>query len=112
MPPHSENGLPPGKTIPTLGRRCSADGSCKRKTPMLLTIEKVIILKSVSIFSDISERGLINVAAALEEIQAEPEQTIFQKGDSGNSLYIIVEGKMRVHDGDKTIATLGPGEVF
>ena len=79
---------------------------------MLLTIEKVIILKSVSIFSDISERGLIDVAAALEEIQAEPGQTIFEKGDSGNSLYIIVEGKMRVHDGDKTIATLGAGEVF
>ncbi len=79
---------------------------------MLITIEKVIILKSVSIFSDISERGLIDVAAILEEIQAEAEQTIFEKGDSGNSLYIIVEGKMRVHDGEKTIATLGPGEVF
>jgi CRP-like cAMP-binding protein len=79
---------------------------------MLLTIEKVIILKSVSIFSDISERGLIEVASALEEIQAERDQKIFEKGDSGNSLYIVVEGRVRVHDGDKTIALLGAGEVF
>lgn len=79
---------------------------------MLLTIEKVIILKSVSIFSDISERGLIEVAAALEELQVEAEQTIFEKGDSGSSLYIIVEGRMKIHDRDKTIAILGAGEVF
>ena len=79
---------------------------------MLLTIEKVIILKSVSIFSDISERGLIEAATVLEEIRAEPDQTIFEKGDTGNSLYIVVEGKVNVHDGEKSIATLGAGEVF
>ena len=79
---------------------------------MLLTIEKVIILKSVSIFSDISERGLIEAASVLEEIRAEPDQAIFEKGDTGNSLYIVVEGRVRIHDGGKIIATLGPGEVF
>jgi len=79
---------------------------------MLLTIEKVIILKSVSIFSDISERGLIEAASVLEEIRAEPGQTIFEKGDTGNSLYIVVEGRVNVHDRETTIATLGPGEVF
>ena len=79
---------------------------------MLLTIEKVIILKSVSIFSEISERGLIETASVLEEIRAESGQRIFEKGDTGNSLYVIVEGQVRVHDGDKFIASLGPGEVF
>jgi CRP-like cAMP-binding protein len=79
---------------------------------MLLTIEKVLILKSVGVFSDISERGLVDAATVLEELRAEPEKLIFEKGDTGNSLYIIVEGTVRVHDGEKTIATLGPGEVF
>jgi CRP-like cAMP-binding protein len=79
---------------------------------MLLTIEKVIILKSVSIFSDISERGLIEAASVLEEIRAEAGHAIFEKGDTGNSLYIVVEGRVNVHDHDKTIAALGPGEVF
>ena len=79
---------------------------------MLLTIEKVIILKSISIFSVISERGLIEAATVLEEIRAELDQVIFEKGDTGNSLYIVVEGRVRIHDNEKTIATLGPGEVF
>ena len=79
---------------------------------MLLTIEKVIILKSVSIFSDIAERGLVEAATVLEEIRAEPGQKIFEKGDTGNSLYIVVEGSVSIHDRDKSIATLGPGEVF
>ena len=79
---------------------------------MLLTIEKVIILKSAGIFSDISERGLVEVASVVEEVRVEPGQTIFEKGDSGNALFIVVEGKVRVHDGEKTIALLGAGEVF
>ncbi len=79
---------------------------------MLLTIEKVIILKSVSIFSDIAEHGLVQAATVLEELRAELGQPIFQKGDTGNSLFIVVEGAVQVHDGEKTIARLGPGEVF
>lgn len=79
---------------------------------MLLTIEKVLILKSVGVFSDISERGLVDAATVLEELRADEGQVIFDKGDTGNSLYIVVEGAVRVHDGEKNIATLGPGEVF
>jgi CRP-like cAMP-binding protein len=79
---------------------------------MLLTIEKVLILKSVGVFSDISERGLVDAAMVLEELRADKGQVIFDKGDTGNSLYIVVEGAVRVHDGEKNIATLGPGEVF
>lgn len=79
---------------------------------MLLIIEKVIMLKSVSIFSDIAERAFVEVASVLEEMRAETGQMIFEKGDTGNSLYVIAEGAVRVHDGDKSIANLGPGEVF
>jgi CRP/FNR family transcriptional regulator, cyclic AMP receptor protein len=91
------------------------DALCETKKPsaaMLLTIEKVLILKTVGVFSDISERGLVDAATALEEVRVEEGEKIFEKGDTGNSLYIVVEGSVRVHDGETTIATLGPGEVF
>ena len=78
----------------------------------MLTVEKVIMLKSVSIFSDVGERALVEVASMLEEVHADPNETIFQKGNTGHSLYIVVEGSVRVHDGNTTIATLGRGEVF
>ena len=78
----------------------------------MLTVEKVIMLKSVGIFSDITERALMEVASMLEEVHADPDEAIFQKGDTGQSLYIVVEGNVRVHDGNTTIAILGRGEVF
>jgi CRP/FNR family transcriptional regulator, cyclic AMP receptor protein len=78
----------------------------------MLTVEKVILLKSVSIFSDIAERGLVEAASVLEELRAESEELVIGKGDTGNSLYLIAAGRVRVHDGDDQIAVLGPGEVF
>ena len=79
---------------------------------MLLTIEKVIVLKTVSIFSDIPERELVEVASVMEETRVEASQPVFEKGDTGNSLYVIVEGSVHIHDGDRSIAIIGPGEVF
>ncbi len=79
---------------------------------MLLTIEKVIILKSVDIFSQTPEEDLVDVAAIIEEIEVKAGDSIFFKGDIGTAMYIIVKGKMRVHDGDKELAVLGERTVF
>ena len=79
---------------------------------MFLTVEKVLILKTVGIFSDIPEADLVNVATVLEEVEFGPETDIFRKGDIGRSLYIVVDGRVRVYDGDRVLAILGEGEVF
>lgn len=79
---------------------------------MLLTIEKVLILKTVGIFSDIPEAALVDVASVLDEVEFDPETEIFRKGDTGSSLYVVVSGRVRVFDGDRLIAILGEGEVF
>ena len=79
---------------------------------MLLTLEKVIILKSVSIFAETTEEVLADVAWHLEELTFQPGEPIFKKGDIGKSMYIIVEGRVRVHDGDKIIAFLKTRDVF
>jgi len=79
---------------------------------VLLTIEKVIILKSVSIFKEIPEESLVEVASLLEELDIKAGAEIFHKDDIGTSMYTIVEGKVRVHDGDKEIDTLADREVF
>ncbi len=79
---------------------------------MRLTIEKVIILKAVEIFSATPEEDLIELASIVEEIDVKKDTHVFVKGDIGTSMYIIVEGQMRVHDGDREIATLGKNQVF
>jgi CRP-like cAMP-binding protein len=78
----------------------------------MLTIERVILLKTVDVFSRTSEDVLAEIAGVLEEVQAHQGQTIFQKGDMGDSLYIIVDGRVRVHDGDTTIGELGEKDIF
>jgi hypothetical protein len=84
----------------------------KGNSAMLSTIEKVIILKTVSVFSQTPDDVLAEVAGLLEEVETVEGETIFDKGDLGDSLYVIVDGKVRVHDGDRLLNYLGEREVF
>jgi HEAT repeat protein len=79
---------------------------------MLSTIEKVILLKDVQLFAQTPDELLAEIAGLLEEIEFPPKQPVFSKGESGDSLFIIVSGQVRVHDGDHTIDFLGESEVF
>jgi hypothetical protein len=79
---------------------------------MLSTIEKVIILKGVSIFAGTPDEILAEVTSLLEEVELREGETIFEKGDAGDSMYIIVDGKVRVHDGGRTLNYLDEGDVF
>lgn len=79
---------------------------------MPLTVERVIVLKTVSIFREIPEEYLVELADSLEEVEMEPGDEVIRKGEPGSDLYVIVQGRMRVHDGERFIAELGPREVF
>ena len=48
----------------------------------------------------------------LDEIHYKPGEVIFEKGQVGDSMYIIIEGKVRVYDADRTIARLGERDIF
>ncbi len=78
----------------------------------MLTIEKVLLLKGVSMFSATSEDTLADVASVLEEVELRPGELVFSKGDPGQSMYIVVSGRVRVFDGAKTINFLGEQEIF
>jgi CRP-like cAMP-binding protein len=77
---------------------------------MYLTIEKVAFLKTVDIFSDTPDYILASVARIAQEVEFGPKETIIDEGDYGDSMYIVIDGKVRVHKGSKDILTVGPGE--
>jgi CRP-like cAMP-binding protein len=79
---------------------------------MLSTIEKVLILKHVDVFQQTPDDVLADIASLLEEIEVAAGETIFRKGDQGDSLYIIISGKLRVDDGDRLLNYLGESDVF
>jgi cyclic nucleotide-binding protein/HEAT repeat protein len=82
------------------------------KITMLSTIEKVLILKTVNMFSQTPDNILADVANLLEEIDVAENETIFKKGELGDSMYIIVNGKVRVHTDERFLNYLGESDVF
>ena len=79
---------------------------------MLLTIEKVIILRTVDIFASTPDEVLAEVAGLLKESETPAGTTIFDKGDQGESMYIIVEGEVEALDGDHVFTKMGERQVF
>lgn len=74
--------------------------------------EKIEILKKVNIFSEADEKILYGLAGSSREMDILKGKKIFRKGDEGDALYILVEGTVRIHDGNYVLAKLGQGEVF
>jgi len=79
---------------------------------MLLTIEKVMMLRAVSMFEDTGEGILAEVASILGEVEAKAGDRLVEEGDFGTTMYVIVEGQVRVHTGEQTIAVLAERDVF
>jgi hypothetical protein len=79
---------------------------------MLLTVEKVMILKTVDLFAHAPADILIEVAALLKEMELVADAVIFEKGAVGDSMYIIVEGAVEARDGAQIFARMGEREVF
>lgn len=79
---------------------------------MLTTLEKVIALKKTGIFSSLPNEILAAVASLTEEIWFDKGTSVIEKGDMGDCMYFIIQGKVRVHDGDLTLNFLADGDVF
>lgn len=79
---------------------------------MLTTVEKVLFLKSIDLFSQIPGEDLAAVALISTEEQREPGDEIFAEGEAGDALYLVIDGKVRVHKADRVIAELGERECF
>jgi HEAT repeat protein len=88
------------------------DGVSGDQTSKLSTIQKVMILKRVNIFSATPDDVLADIAALLQESATAPGETIIREAEPGDSMYLIAAGKVRVHNGDQTLNMLGDSDVF
>jgi len=93
----------------TLARRAQPKNGVKA---MLSTIEKVLILKSVGLFAGTPDEVLAEVTSLLAELEFKAGEPIVRKGETGKCLYIVVDGAVRVHDGERTLNQMGEGAVF
>jgi CRP/FNR family cyclic AMP-dependent transcriptional regulator len=79
---------------------------------MISTVEKVLFLKSIDLFSQIPGEDLAQIALISSEETREPNEEVFAEGESGDALYLVLDGRVRVHKQDRVIAELGERECF
>ncbi|MBI5527959.1 MAG: cyclic nucleotide-binding domain-containing protein [Deltaproteobacteria bacterium] len=79
---------------------------------MISTLEKIIFLKGVELFSQLSGEKLAQVSQIAKEVEFDRGKKIFSEGDAGNSLFLIVRGSVDVVKGDRRLVTLGEKECF
>ena len=79
---------------------------------MITTVEKVLFLKSVDLFSQIPGEDLAEIALITNEESRDNGEDVVSEGEVGAALYIVLEGRVRVHRKEKQIAELGSRECF
>ncbi len=79
--------------------------------------ERLELLRGVAIFRDLDDTQLQAVADICKEETFVSGAYIFREGESGNRLYLITEGEVRISrdvpgSGEEALAVLKPGAVF
>ena len=78
----------------------------------LATIEKVIFLKSVDIFSHASIEELGRIAALTDEVRFEPGEAIYREGEPTDAIYLVLKGRVAVEGNGRVVRELGEAQAF
>ncbi|HEY0472363.1 MAG TPA: Crp/Fnr family transcriptional regulator [Kribbella sp.] len=75
------------------------------------------VLRQAPLFSQLDDEAADALAASMTESRLRRGQVLFHEGDSGDRLFVVVEGKVKLGrtsaDGrENLIAVLGPGQMF
>lgn len=79
---------------------------------MISTVEKVLFLKSIDLFRALPSEELAQIAEIAEEQPLAAGDEVFGEGEPGDALYLIVEGEVKVHKGEKELVRLSVRDVF
>ncbi|MEL7368164.1 MAG: cyclic nucleotide-binding domain-containing protein [Myxococcota bacterium] len=70
------------------------------------TVEKVLFLKSIDLFREIPGEDLARVAQIAEEVELAPGEVLLHQDEIGDSMYLIIEGRVQVLRDERVIAEL------
>ncbi len=77
-----------------------------------LTQRKINTLKGVPLFKFLSFDELLRVISLIEEKSFDTGQVVFEEGDEGSALFVLLKGEVEVSKKEVAIATLGEGDHF
>ena len=77
--------------------------------------QKIEVLKSIPIFHELTPKEILEVEELLHERLYEKDEIIFEEGDPGHGIFIVVSGKLRADPNHKllknAVLDFGPGEL-
>ncbi len=79
---------------------------------MLSRDEKKLFLKKTRLFGKAPDHVLNDLVEKVQVLEMPPGEMIFRKGDEGSCMYIIQQGKVRIHDGDLVFTHFLVGDVL
>lgn len=74
-------------------------------------LERITSLRRISLFDALPTAALLPIAEACHEAEFAPQRPIFQQGDPGDALCILLAGTVEVVRDGAVINRLGPGDV-
>ena len=73
------------------------------------TIERVVALGRIGLFAEVPGRTLAAVAQRAVEVEVAAGAAVIVEGAVDDHLFAVVRGRLRVHQGDRTLTILGAG---
>ena len=75
------------------------------------------VVRKAPLFTALDDEAASALRASMVEVQVAKGQVLFNEGDAGDRLYVVVEGKIKlgIKSGDgreNLLGVLGPGEMF
>ena len=73
---------------------------------------QIQFLSKVPFFSEVSKTSLKHLCESAEEIVFRKNTTIFKKNEDGDSMYAILDGSVKIHEGNYVFSTMFKGDCF
>ena len=75
------------------------------------TVNKLWFLRRLDLFEGLSEAQIEQIASLMRDRTCGAGEDVTVR-PSGDRIYVIKRGRVRIHHGDLAVAVLGPGQVF
>ena len=73
---------------------------------------KVEIIRKIPLFSQLSKKGLEDVAHIADELDLPAGKVMAKEGDRGREFFVLLEGEAEVTKGDRRINIMRNGDFF
>jgi len=77
---------------------------------MLDVLDRALALHQAPLFAALSPDELLPLAELCSDVELDDGERLFGEGEAGDSLYVVVGGRVAVEQAGKRVAELGVGE--